>query len=142
VHGQKCCLKNNIRRRITMNPVCPVTWPTKVTKLNTQVSRTLRQISGCDRRQLYQISNWYVQQNSLIGHTEKFTHNNLFRLVDWLNRQWSFIVILFAYMKLGRLRYTSPLFFYFACQLKQRGWDSVKCLDKGERVQKVWKTLI
>jgi hypothetical protein len=61
-------------------------------KLSTRISRTLRQISDCSCRPLYQISNYCVHQNSLIGHTEKLTHNNLYRSIDWLNRNWSSIL--------------------------------------------------
>ena len=64
-------------------------------QLNTELSCTLWQIAGCDFRQLYQISNWCVHQNSLpIRHTEKLTHSNLFCFVDWLNQQRSFIAVL------------------------------------------------
>ena len=64
-------------------------------ELNTEIRCTLWQISGCDCRQLYQISKWCVHQNSLlIRHTEKLTHRNLFCFVEWLNWQRSFIAVL------------------------------------------------
>jgi len=47
-------------------------------QLNTEIICKPWQIAGCDCRQLYQISNWCVHQNSLIRHTEKLTQSNLF----------------------------------------------------------------
>jgi len=46
---QKCCLKNSIRRRITVILSVP--------SFGQWMWRTQTQISGCDCRQLYQISN-------------------------------------------------------------------------------------
>ena len=53
-------------------------------QLNTELRCTLWQNSNSDCRQLHQISNWCVHQNSLIRHTEKLIHSNLFFFVDWL----------------------------------------------------------
>ena len=49
-------------------------------QLNTKIRLTPWQNSGCDCRQLYQISNWCVHHNSLKRHTEKLTQSNLFCL--------------------------------------------------------------
>ena len=54
-------------------------------KPNPEIVWTLRQISDCIRRPFYQISTWYIHQNTLNRHSEKLTHNNLYCFIDWFN---------------------------------------------------------
>lgn len=95
---------------------CDKVWQ----KPNTEISWTVRQISDCSCRLLYQISNWCVHQNSLIGHAEKVTHNDLYCFIDWLNQQWLLFFVYWPTSKKKKKKEREeptvyiPFFIYFA----------------------------
>jgi hypothetical protein len=84
-------------------------------KLNTEISWTLRQISNFNRRPFYRILKRRVHQKSLSRQSEKITHNKLYCFIDWINWQWSFSVILFAYKQKKKIAHRLHSLFLLRC---------------------------
>jgi hypothetical protein len=119
-----------------------------VTKVNTEIGRTLRQISDCKCRPLYQILNWCIPQSSLIHHTEKSTQE--FLLFYWLIKPavkfYCYIMCLQGGEKKERtINFPLPPHFFSSPILPTQKQSGVPLkyfsIDKSSTEEKVWKVL-
>jgi hypothetical protein len=136
--SDSCCPRKNNLRQGTVKTASSLTKPVKMTK--TKYRNKL--VPEADLRLQLSLIMLHIKlmhsSNSLVCHTEKLTYN-VYCFIDWLNLQWS-CIILFSYQKKK-----PTVYFFLLClhyQLKNRGgvlWNI--SVWKIVPQTKVWKTL-